>query len=199
MTFLVLDGVDGCGKSTQAAHLAKRLEVGGRAVRHLREPGSTPVGEILRTLLLDTDVEIGPQVEVLLFAAARRQLIETVIAPAEAAGEVVVCERSDASTFAYQAVAGELDEEDVLDLLAKWATPIAPDLVIILDVDPDVARTRRGADRDRIEAKGQEHQRAVAEGYRRYAGRFDNAILVDASGEPDAVFDRVWNEVQRVL
>ena len=200
MSFLVLDGVDGCGKSTQAQLLVARLEAAGRAVRHLREPGSTRVGEALRALLLDPELDLQPDVEVLLFAAARRQLLAEEVAPALERGEVVVCERYDPSTFAYQAYAGGAGEERVLALLEAWVDPSAPARVVVLDLDPDEAGARRaGQQEDRIEAKGLAFQRRVAEGYRRYAERNERAVLVDATGAPDEVAERVWAEVRDVL
>ena len=99
---IVLDGVDGCGKSTQAARLAKRLKGIQAEVLHVREPGSTVLGEGLRKLLLETATTIEAPVEVLLFAAARRQLLDEVIQPALARGAWVVCERFHSSTYAYQ-------------------------------------------------------------------------------------------------
>lgn len=200
MTFLVLDGVDGCGKSTQARLLVERLKAEGRTVRHLREPGSTGVGEALRALLLDPALELEPDVEVLLFAAARRQLLAEEVAPARAQGEVVVCERYDPSTFAYQGFAGGAGEDRVLSLLQEWVDPSAPARVVVLDLDPSVAGARRaGQDEDRIEAKGLEFQARVAEGYRRFVARSEVAVLVDATGSADEVAERVWREVQDVL
>jgi dTMP kinase len=197
--FLVLDGVDGCGKSTQATRLAERLRAQGRTVHHLREPGSTAVGEALRSLLLSVEVQLGPEVETLLFAAARRQLLDECVLPALAAGETVVCERFDSSTYAYQAVAGGLDGDELLALLRTWAVPRAPDLVVLLDLDPELAATRRGGPTDRIEAKGLEFQRRVAEGYRSYADRVGGVVRVDAMGAVDDVSGRIWREVERVL
>lgn len=200
MTFVVLDGVDGCGKSTQARLLVERLRAAGRSVRHLREPGTTAVGESLRQLLLETEVDLDARSEVLLFAAARRQLAREEIAPALAAGEVVVCERFDPSTFAYQAVAGGLPEDEVLDLLTRWGSPVVPDRVLVLLVEADQAGARRRDQaEDRIEAKGLAFQRRVAEGYRRYAATQPHAVEVDGSRTVDEVADAVWNEVQRVL
>ena len=200
MSFVVLDGVDGCGKSTQARLLVERLAAAGRIARHLREPGSTRVGEALRALLLDPELDLQPDVEVLLFAAARRQLLAELVAPALARGEVVVCERYDPSTFAYQAFAGGAGEERVLGLLEGWGDPSAPACVVVLDLDPTEAGARRaGQEQDRIEAKGLEFQTRVAEGYRRYVDRSERAVLVDASGTPDQVAERVWAEVRDVL
>jgi len=194
--FVVVDGIDGCGKSTQAARLADALGV--EPELRLREPGSTALGEGLRELLLSRELEIPPAVETLLFAAARRQLLEERVAPALAAGRTVVCERFNPSTYAYQAVAGELDEGEVLDLLDGWAGAPAPDLVVLLDLPVELAAARRGAAGDRIEDKGAAFQARVAEGYRRWAERDPRAVLVDASGEADEVHAALLREVERV-
>ena len=194
--FIVIDGVDGCGKSTQAELLAQALGVPSRL--HLREPGSTRVGERLRELLLSRELTLGPAVETLLFAAARRQMLDELVAPALARGEDVVCERFNPSTYAYQAVAGDLDEELVLGLLSTWANSPRPDLVLLLDLDVDEAAARRGAATDRIEDKGLEFQRRVAAGYRRYAEHFPEAVLIPASGSAEEVHAAVMAEVTRV-
>ena len=105
--FVVIDGVDGCGKTTQAGRLCRALAEAGRPEPlHLREPGSTRLGETLREILLGSEHAISPKVQSLLFAAARRQTLEELVEPALAAGRDVVCERFHPSTFAYQAVAG---------------------------------------------------------------------------------------------
>jgi len=194
--FLVVDGVDGCGKTTQARRLADALGVPEEL--RLREPGSTAVGERLRELLLSREHHIEPAVETLLFAAARRQMLDELVAPALAAGRTVVCERFHPSTYAYQAVAGELEEEAVLGLLHGWAGDPVPDLLFLLDVDVEEAARRRGAASDRIEAKGVEFQRRVAEGYRRYAERDPAARLIDGSGSEDEVHERLIREVAHV-
>lgn len=194
--FVVIDGVDGCGKTTQAKLLAEALGVGPDL--HLREPGSTTLGESLRALLLSQDHVIEPAVETLLFAAARRQMLDEIVAPALAAGRSVVCERFNPSTFAYQSVAGDLDPERVLALLNTWASEPRPDLILLLDLDVDVAAGRRGAARDRIEAKGLEFQRRVAEGYRRYAELDPAAVLLDAQGSEAEVHAAIMAEVAGV-
>ncbi|MEO0650510.1 MAG: dTMP kinase [Planctomycetota bacterium] len=193
--FVVLDGIDGCGKSTQAARLAEAL---GPATLHLREPGSTFLGEALRGLLLDPASRIDSGAETLLFAAARRQMLDEVVAPALEAGRDVVCERFNPSTFAYQAVAGALDEEAVLDLLAGWCTSPAPDLELLLTLDVDVAFARRGSDRDRIEQRGRDYQARVAEGYARYAERLPRARAIPAGAGADEVAAAVRAAVEEV-
>jgi dTMP kinase len=198
--FLVLDGIDGCGKSTQAERLARSLsERTGAKVQHLREPGSTALGEGLRELLLARELAILPRAETLLFAAARAQMLEELVQPALARGEHVVCERFHPSTFAYQAVAGGLSEDEVLALLGTWAGAPAPDLVLWLDLPLEQALLRRGAASDRIERRDLEYQRAVARGYARYAERSRGVVRVDASGAPAAVAAAVFQEVLRVL
>jgi len=198
--FLVLDGIDGCGKSTQAERLARALSARGTtAVRHLREPGSTALGEGLRELLLGRELAIFPRAETLLFAAARAQMLEELVGPALARGEHVVCERFHPSTFAYQAVAGGLSEDEVLALLSTWAGAPQPDLVLWLDLPLEQALARRGAASDRIERRDLDFQRAVARGYARYAERSPRVVRVDAAGTPDAVAAAVLKEVQRVL
>jgi len=202
--FIVLDGVDGCGKSTQAKRLVEALAAqarevdGGAAPLHLREPGSTPVGERIREILLDGELEIGAGTETLLFCAARRQTLSELVAPALAAGRHVVCERFHPSTFAYQAVAGDLGEDEVLGLLADWAGDPAPDLVILIDTPPAVAAGRRPLDGDRIEAKGLAFQERVATGYRRYAERVPGTVVVDGAASPEDVAARILREVQLV-
>jgi dTMP kinase len=206
--FVVLDGIDGCGKTTQAARLAQSLAAETRAeTLHLREPGSTSLGESLRAILLEPGKVLSPAVEALLFAAARRQMLDEVVAPALARGAQVVVERFHSSTFAYQGCAGGLGEELVLELLERFAGAPSPDLVLILDVPPEIASRRRSHEKrgsssaatDRIEGKGLEFQRRVAEGFRRYAAVAPNTRLVDASRSVDEVAASVLAEVRRAL
>ncbi|MCC7013679.1 MAG: dTMP kinase [Planctomycetes bacterium] len=190
--FIVLDGVDGCGKSTQAALLVAELaRVSAGAPLHLREPGSTAAGEQIRALVLSREHDLDPGVELLLFAAARRQMLRELVAPALAAGRDVVCERFHPSSFAYQASAGGLPEAAVLELLDRWAGAPAPDAVILLEVDPREAGSRRGAPLDRIEDKGLEFQRRVARGYQRYRELRPQTHVVDGRGDVEQVAARV--------
>ena len=196
--FVVLDGIDGCGKSTQARLLVEAL-AGRRAHQalHLREPGSTPLGERIRALLLSRELEIAAPAEALLFAAARRTMLDAVVGPALAGGRDVICERFHASTFAYQSVGGGVPEQQLLDLLARWAGSPAPDLTLILDIEPRRALARRSGPGDRIEDRGQAFQEAVARGYRRYATLDARARLIDADAPPEVVARRVLECVER--
>lgn len=195
--FLVLDGIDGCGKSTQAKMLCEALSGDGQGPVHLREPGSTAVGERIRAILLDPDLVLSSPVEALLFAAARRAMLTDLVGPALAQGQDVVCERFHPSTLAYQAVAGGLDEDEVLDLLHTWAGSPRPDLVILLDLDVDEAAQRVGRPTDRIEAKGIDFLRVVSEGYKRSAALLGRVVSVDAAGTAEQVHERVLAEVER--
>lgn len=196
--FLVLDGVDGAGKTTQAARLVASLAAERSiAPLHLREPGSTALGERLRALLLGGDVDPVPAAEVLMFAAARRQMLDELVAPALAEGRDVVCERFHASTFAYQAAASGVDERAVLDLLHTWCGAPAPDLEFLLLMDPSEARARRGGDRDRIERRGLEFQVRVAAGMARYAELTPRVRVLDGARDPGRVGEDIWQEVRR--
>lgn len=189
--FLVFDGVDGAGKSTQAARLAERLCQQDPLPLLLREPGSTALGEALRELLLHRELGLSAGSEALLFAAARRQLLEQKVAPALARGQSVVCDRFHASTFAYQGFGRGGDPGQILALLEAWAGTPAPDIELILWLEPRLAAERRGRPSDRIEALGLEFQERVAEGYRRYAEQNPRAVLIDARGSPEEVEQRV--------
>lgn len=199
--FYVLDGIDGCGKSTQATRLVQALAAPGRpAPLHLREPGSTRAGEKIRAVALERGLELDPGAEALLMAAARRQMLLEIVRPALESGRDVVCERFHPSTFAYQGAAGGVGTERVMELLAGWAGEPRPDLVVILDLPVDDALARRGAARDRMEDKGADFQRRVAEAYRRYASERPlgaPAVRIDARGSESEVFARLWTEVSR--
>ena len=125
--FISFEGLDGCGKTTQAAMLAAALELEGRTVVRVREPGGTPIGERIRELLLDGDSVIGGAAEALLYAAARAQLVDQVILPALARGEVVVADRFIDSSLAYQGVARGLGLEQVLQANQLATGGLMPD------------------------------------------------------------------------
>jgi dTMP kinase len=196
--FIVLDGVDGCGKSTQARRLVEALTGEGRAAPvHVREPGSTAAGEQIRSVLLSRAHDLDAGVEALLLAAARRQMLNELVAPALAAGRDVVCERFHPSTFAYQGVAGGVGEDQVLALLSEWANDPSPDLVILIRATPETALERAEGPGDRIEDKGVEFQRRVFQGYERYAERVPEAVVVDGERPVEEVAASILAEVAR--
>lgn len=190
--FIVFEGIDGCGKSTQSRLLADRL-----GVEPTREPGGTSLGTSLRALLLDGD-HVEPRAEALLMAADRAQHVGTVIEPALASGQWVVCDRYVASTFAYQGFGRGLDLGD-LELLVAWATAgLVPDLTVLIDLDPaEAARRRGGQEPDRFEAAGLEFSTRVAEGYRHLAERAPDAwLVVDGLHTPAEIASEVLSALE---
>ena len=187
--FLTLEGIDRSGKTTHAALLAEQL---GPETVLLREPGHTDAGERIRALLKDPGVELTPLAELLLFEAARAELVARVIRPALAEGRHVVCDRYVDSTVAYQGVARDVGVDLVERLNAIAVGDCMPDLTILLRVDPEVAAARHGSGDDRFESEGIEFQRRVAAGYDELAARHPQRIrVVDAESEPDEVFRQV--------
>jgi dTMP kinase len=201
--FITLEGIDRAGKTTQAKLLARDL---GRDTLLLREPGGTPAAERMRDLLKDPAVDLDPRAELLLFCAARADLVERVIKPALAAGTEVVCDRFVDSTVAYQGVGRELGVEFVTQLNAAAVAGCEPDLTILLRVDPDEAASRgqlRLAEgladgSDRFEAEGPEFQRTIAEAYDLIAGQNpERFAVVDARGSVDEVHEAVIAATRR--
>ena len=150
--FVALEGPDGSGKTTQVARLASWLRGDGREVVTCREPGGTALGERLRSILLDrSDLTIGMRAELLLFMSSRAQIVEEVIRPALARGTVVVVDRFLLSSVVYQGYAGGLDVGSLWQVGLMATAGLKPDLTLLIDVPPEVARGRIGPGRDRIE------------------------------------------------
>jgi dTMP kinase len=190
VTFVVVDGGEGVGKSTQVARLAAVLRADRRDVVVTYEPGDTKLGRELRTALLHADADLDPRAELLLLLADRAQHVAEVIRPALERGAVVVCDRYTPSSLAYQGIARGLGVDAVEQLSAWAADGVTPDLVIVLDLPDDVAEARVAAERDRFERAGGAFHGKVREAYRRLASERGWA-LVDASGTPEAVAERV--------
>jgi dTMP kinase len=185
---IAFEGGEGSGKSTQARLLADRL---GAVLTH--EPGGTAIGARIRAIVLDADVGIDLDVraEALLMAADRAQHVAEVVRPSLDAGDDVVSDRFSGSTLAYQGFGRGLDLAG-LQALSAWATGgLEPDLVVLLDVAPDVGAARLGRRPDRMEAAGGDFHRRVTDGYRALAASAERWVVVDGSGSVDEVADRV--------
>jgi len=182
--FIVFEGGEGAGKSTQAAALTDALVARGHRVTRTREPGGTPAAEAIRAILLDPAHEgLDDRAEALLFAAARGDHAQRVIRPALLRGDVVVCDRFMDSSIAYQGVARGLGTQTVADL-SLWATGgLLPDLTVVLDVDPQIGLARV-ASPDRLEAEPLEWHRRVREGFIEIARRAPHRYLVLDAGRP---------------
>lgn len=193
MTFISLEGVDGSGKSTQAKLLAEAL---GGETTLIREPGGTEAAERIRELLADPALELDPFAELLLFSAARADLLARVVRPALEGGGTVVADRFADSSVAYQGGARGLGTSHVLALVDTTIDGLWPDLTIYLRIDPE-AGLARAAGEDRFEAEGLELQRAVAEAYEEIAViASDRVVVVDASGTVEEVHARVMEVVR---
>jgi dTMP kinase len=197
--FVVVEGIDGCGKSTQARLLAERLRAQGREVVLTREPGGTDPGQVIRSVVLAAATEtLDPRTEALLIAADRAEHAARVIRPALERGADVVSDRYVPSSLAYQGVGRGLGV-DVIAHLSHWATGgLVPDVVVVVDVDDATAAARRGAPRDRLEAAGEAFAAAVAGAYRDLA-RTQGWTVVDGSGAPEVVAEAVWEVVRSKL
>jgi dTMP kinase len=193
---IAFEGIDGCGKSTQARLAAERLDA-----LYTFEPGDTELGVSLRRLVLDSDGVLSARAEALMVAADRAQHVDEVLGPALAAGRWVVTDRFNGSTLAYQGAGRGLDP-DSLDRVLSFATSgLAADLSILVEVPTDVARGRIGsAQPDRLERLDEDFHRRVAEGYRSLAAR-DPArwAVVDGTGSIEEVASEVAAVVRQRL
>ncbi|MGH2956693.1 MAG: dTMP kinase [Solirubrobacterales bacterium] len=192
--FISLEGVDGSGKSTQAKLLAEEL---GEGTGSVREPGGTAAGERIREVLKEPGLALEPLAELLLFCAARAELVAEVIRPALDEGRDVVCDRFSDSSVAYQGIARGLGAARVEQLCGIATEGLWPDLTIVLRLDPAEA-AKRISDRaaDRFEGEGLELQRQVAAGYEEVARRHPQRVrVVDASGPVGEVHAAVMAEL----
>jgi dTMP kinase len=201
--FVTFEGGDGAGKTTQAALLQEWLSEAGRTVVRTREPGGTEVGVLVRDIVLHHRGEVAPRAEALLYAADRAHHVETVVRPALARGEVVIQDRYLDSSVAYQGAGRVLGSEEVREL-SLWATGgLLPDVTVLLDLDPSVARVRLDADDkpyDRLEAeKSAFHERVRAEFLALAAAEPERFLVLDATRPVDELAAAVRERVHGAL
>lgn len=187
--FITFEGADGCGKTTQSELVKKYLEEKGFDVIWTREPGSAGLGKKIRELLLHYDGEVAPMCEAFLFLADRAQHIEQLIKPAVESGKIVVCDRHTDSTLAYQGYGRGKDLQE-LEYLNNLATgDIKPDLTFVFDVSTEVAQTRVGSEKDRMESAGIEFHKKVRNGYLEIAKQEPARVkVVNADNSIETVF-----------
>jgi dTMP kinase len=197
-TFIVIDGIDGAGKSTQMRLLKKRL--GKRAVFTF-DPGGTETGRALRKMLLVRTQKPSPLTVFYMFLAARASIVQEVIEPALKAGKIVVCDRFDTSTYTYQIRAGKHPEwTKAFASFAEATKGVRPDAYIILDLEPAEARRRIVANgvTDVYEAKPLSFYREIRKGMMAFKPRGSKKYVVDASGSRQEVHERIWKLVSQL-
>ena len=199
-TFIVFEGGEGSGKSTQARHLYRRLRRQSYPALLTYEPGGTVFGERVRRIL-KRGVSVEPRTWLFLFSAARTQLLEEVVRPALARGEAVVCDRYAPSTIAYQGHGHGLDLGMVWMVTEAATEGLRPDVVVLLDAPPDVGLKRRAERRrDRFEAEALEFHERVREGYLEQAkGEPERWLVVDATLPRERVAEVIWRRVEPLL
>jgi len=198
--FITLEGIDGCGKSTQADLLMQKLDQEKISYIPLREPGATAAGEAIRQVLLDNKYALSLQAELLLYMAARSEVTRQVIMPALKAGKVVLCDRFTDSTMAYQGYGGGADLGWIRSLNHQVTCGTRPDLTILLDLSPEEAVKRRIGLADRMESKDIYFHKRVRAGYLEIACKEPQRVCtLDATGEIESIHAEVWRIVKSFI
>ncbi len=200
--FFSFDGIDGVGKTTQIQLFCDALRARGYEVVTCRDPGSTPLGERIREILLavDSGHPISRRSEMLLYMAARAQLVEEVIRPALEAGKIVVSDRYVLANLVYQGHAGGLDVEEIRRVGEVATGQIRPDCVFLLDLRPELADSRMNRELDRMESQGAEYRKRLREGFLIEAARPEARIhVIDAGQGIEAVQADIWQIAAKLL
>jgi dTMP kinase len=205
-TFITFEGIDGCGKSTQLRLLASELRMRGHEVVATREPGGTPLGKRLRTVLLDPQIEVDPLAELLLFAADRAQHVRTLLSPAIESGGIVLSDRYADATAAYQGAGRSFTTEMIADVISLATGGLKPDLTLVFDlpVAECLSRTSRRTDpdsqTDRLDAEDAAFHTRVRDAYLKLAASEPERVrIIDASGSISETHERVLEVVMPFL
>jgi dTMP kinase len=196
--FITFEGIDGCGKTTQARRLYNHLKKRGYPALFLREPGGTPVSERIRRILLDRSLQITPLAELLLYEAARAHLAETVIIPELKKGTIIICDRYFDSTTAYQGFGRRIDRRLIGTLNGLASLKKAPDLTFVFDVDYKTSLARRKKNADRLEKESRMFFNRVRRGFKSLASQ-RRVILLDGRMEIAPLFDQVREHAMRLI
>ena len=198
--FIVLDGPDGCGKTTQTKLLAQWLERQGVEVATFRDPGATAIGEKIRRILLNPEhIAMSTATEVLLYMAARVQLWQEKIAPTLEKNKCVVLDRWLSSTCAYQGCAGGFGMDKAIKIATDSLERPWPDLTIILDVDLETGANRLSDQPDRMEAKPHQYHQKVREGFLKLARQQKNFFVIDATQNINTVHKKVIETIEKMF
>ena len=197
--FITFEGIDGCGKSTQARLLLDYMNNSGVETILVREPGGTSISESIREILLHkSSSQMGDRTESLLMTASRAQLTQEVIVPNMDQGKFVIADRYSDSTLAYQGGGRNLDIEWLIELNNYATFTLLPDITFFVDIRPEEALRRKNSDKDRIEGEGIELQTRVRKTYQILAERFnDRYVIIDGYAEKGDIHEKVLNEMKR--
>jgi dTMP kinase len=198
--FIAFEGPEGGGKSTQIALLGERLRLAGIDPVLTREPGGTPTGDAIRKVVLDPALEVAPLTEFLLYSASRAQHVEEVVAPALAAGGVVVSDRFSGASLAYQGYGRNLDLEFIERLTERVTGGLQPDLTVLLDLDPaaGLERIATRGNSDRLEQADLEFHQRVRQGFLEQA-RAQDWLVLDATLSENELAEAIWPRVEGML
>ncbi|SES32222.1 thymidylate kinase [Pedococcus cremeus] len=197
-SFIVFEGGDGAGKSTQVALLREALERAGREVTVTRQPGGTPLGQQIRDLVLHGD-HVAPRAEALLFAADKAHHVETLVRPALQRGEVVISDRYTDSSVAYQGAGRELGAQEVHDLNMWAVEDLVPDLTVVVDISAEEGRRRRGAVHDRLESEEDAFHEAIRQHFLAMArGNPGRYLVVDGTLPPEQIHAEVMRRLEKL-
>lgn len=195
--FLVFEGPDGSGKSTQAKMLAEHLKASGKNILAVREPGGTKTGERIREILLDPKLKMmSAKTELLLFMAARSQLVSEVIRPALEQGTYVISDRFLLSTLVYQGVAGGESIDEIKNIARIATDNLEPNITFLVDVPTEIGMKRVGKNKDRMESKGFEFHKKIREGYLSLAEGEKNTHIIDGTKNISEIHEKIRGIVE---
>ena len=203
--FITFEGVEGCGKTTQIRLLAEKLIAQGFSITWTREPGGCPIADKIRTILLDAENRaMSPMTELMLYAAARAQHVNDIIAPALNSGNIVLCDRFCDATIAYQSFGRGIDRTIIDTLNAQACQGVAPDLTILIDCDPSIGLERArqrieitsGPREERFELEDLAFHQRVRTGYCNLADEdSERFVIIDGSGTIDEISSRISTQI----